>query len=125
MNAQAQIDWLASPPPRDKPAVTDRRRMTRRHPRATEVLAADRVARRLSELHTAVLEAFRDHGAMTDEQLEQLPRFAAYGPSTIRKRRSELLQQGRLVACGEATNSRGQRMKIWRVSTPAPAATEG
>lgn len=56
----------------------------------TEIAAAQAVCRRRSALHAQVLEAFRDLGDMTDEQLEQLPQFQHCAPSTIRKRRSEL-----------------------------------
>lgn len=58
----------------------------------TEVLAAASVAPKRSALKAAIVQAFRELGPMTDEQLEQLPQFAfpKYAPSTIRKRRSEL-----------------------------------
>ena len=50
---------------------------------------------------------------MTDEQLENLPEFHDYGPSTIRKRRSELFQQHALVAVGDTVNTRGRKMLVW------------
>lgn len=79
----------------------------------TSVEAAAAVERRRTELHEKVLGAFDVHGAMTDEDLEQRPEFTDYGPSTIRKRRSELLQAGAIMAIGDRRNSRGRRMLIW------------
>jgi hypothetical protein len=38
---------------------------------------------------------------ITDRELERLSVFRALGPSTVRKRRSELYQQGRLVGIGQ------------------------
>ena len=93
----------------------DVRGMTHRADPLTSRRAAERIAPKRTALHTRVLAAFATHGPMTDETLERLPDFAAYGPSTIRKRRSELYQQGAVQAAGEATNSRGHRMVIWRV----------
>jgi len=71
------------------------------------------IARRRTELHKKVLAAFTEHGSMTDEQLENLPEFHDYGPSTIRKRRSELFQQHALVAVGDTVNTRGRKMLVW------------
>jgi hypothetical protein len=56
----------------------------------TEVAAAQSICQRRNRLHELVLQAFRDRGDMTDEQLERLAQFEHYAPSTIRKRRSEL-----------------------------------
>jgi len=80
----------------------------------TSIAAATVIIQRRTELHEKVLQAFAAHGAMTDEQLETLPEFHDYGPSTIRKRRSELFQQHALVPIGEAVNTRGRKMLIWR-----------
>lgn len=79
----------------------------------TSTEAAVAVAFRRNELHEKVRAAFRGHGRMSDETLETLPEFDGYGPSTIRKRRSELYQHGELVAVGETTNTRGRTMLIW------------
>jgi hypothetical protein len=56
----------------------------------------------VTALHQAVLAALDAAGArgLTDRELEQLPQFAHYGPSTIRKRRSELYQGGILTHRG-------------------------
>ena len=48
---------------------------------------------------------------MTDGELELLPQFRVYGPSTVRKRRSELYQAGRIEETGETR----ARMKVWKV----------
>jgi len=78
----------------------------------TSIDAAVVIEQRRTELYQKVLAAFA-RGRMTDEELEELPEFRAYGPSTIRKRRSELYQQGALVVVGECRNSRGRKMLIW------------
>lgn len=83
---------------------------------ATSIEAAQKIIRVNTILHERVMEAFHELGPMTDEQLEKLPRFCAYGPSTIRKRRSELFKAGRLKADGVAVNQRGSKMLIWRVA---------
>lgn len=58
--------------------------------------AAATVAPKVNALHAQVLAALDAAGpdGLNDRQLEQLPQFAHYGPSTIRKRRSELYQLG-------------------------------
>lgn len=116
MSTEAQIDWLAGQRAPRRERKDPARRMVHRHPKATEVAAAERIEGRLSVLQATVLHAFQTRGAMTDEQLETLDVFAQYGPSTIRKRRSELFAMGKLQIVGEATNTRGQRMKIWRAA---------
>jgi len=75
--------------------------------------AAQVIARRQSELQWQVCEAFRQYGSMTDEELERLPCFKTFGPSTIRKRRSELYRMGELVPMGTEHNSRGRWMTVW------------
>ena len=57
---------------------------------STEIAAAQSVCKRRSALHAQVLQALRELGDLTDEQLERLPQFEHCAPSTIRKRRSEL-----------------------------------
>jgi hypothetical protein len=82
----------------------------------TSIDAATVIAHRRNELHEKVLAAFAHYGSMTDEQLETLPEFHDYGPSTIRKRRSELFQQHALVAVGDVVNTRGRRMLVWSLA---------
>lgn len=70
---------------------------------------------RRSKLQRLVLAAFQraQPSPLDDDMLERLDEFARYAPSTIRKRRSELVQAGWLVAVGEGRNSRGARMTRW------------
>jgi len=86
---------------------------------STSIDAARTIERRRTELHERVLVAFREHGPMTDAELEALPEFDRYGPSTIRKRRSELYQASQLVVVGERRNDRHCRMLVWSVPPEA------
>jgi hypothetical protein len=61
----------------------------------------------LSQLQAAVL-AVAD--GKTDREIERLDGFQSYAPSTIRKRRSELFQLGKLTADGERDG-----LTIWKV----------
>jgi hypothetical protein len=91
--------------------------MVRRDARDTEIAAAAKVQRGLSALQQRVLQAFVElGGSATDEQLETRPQFAELAPSTVRKRRSELLAAGLIVADGERMNSRGAPMTLWRLT---------
>jgi hypothetical protein len=94
--------------------VQQLRRMTHRGGRRTEVQAAESVLRGLSALQQQVLDAFDEFHQLTAEQAESLPCFAHLGPSTVRKRLSELAKQGKLVACGTQLNSRGKPMTVWK-----------
>ena len=85
----------------------------RRNDLPTAAAAGDSMPRKLTDLHARVLDAFDEHRRLTDEQLERLPEFASYGPSTIRKRRSELYALGHLKQLGTALNSRGRPMVVW------------
>jgi len=92
------------------------RGMVRNPDHSTSVEAAEKLAGGLSVLQRKVLLAFKLNGPMTDQELERLPEFAEFGPSTIRKRRSELLQSLQLVADGVKLNDHGVKMKVWRVA---------
>ena len=87
-------------------------------PPARAAAAALRSTR--STLQQLVLAAFHrvQPRPLDDEMLERLDEFAGYAPSTIRKRRSELVQAGCLVAIGEGRNSRGARMTRWGLRVP-------
>ena len=74
----------------------------------TSITAAKKILPRLSELHEKVLRAMNT--PKTDKELERLPEFSGYGFSTIRKRRSELFQAGRL----EETGNVREGCKEWR-----------
>lgn len=97
---------LFAPPP--EPVVA--RKMARGRDRQTAKDAAGRVGPHLSPLQQQVLAAVRSAGAegLTDRELEQLPAFQSLAPSTVRKRRSELLQQGRVQEAGVR-----DRLTIW------------
>lgn len=104
-----QLDIFTAPP------------ASRRADRPTAKIAGRRAEDRcsegkLSKLHVQVLAAFKLLGPMHDETLENLPAFKGkYAPSTVRKRRSELVNciPPRLVSYGEMTNSNGSTMTIW------------
>jgi hypothetical protein len=83
----------------------------RKNDMQTAIDASERVAPCKTVLQLQVLMALRAHGAMTDGELEKLPQFKEYGPSTVRKRRSELFQDGRVVATG----GRRDGMNVWGI----------
>ena len=89
-------------------------RMVHRDDPSTSLDAAANLLPRLNTIQKKVLDALRGLGPMTDEELELLPQFADYGPSTIRKRRSELYQAGLVVEAGRKRNTRKLKMIIWR-----------
>jgi len=78
----------------------------------TSVAAAHGINECKTKLHDQISRILR-FSALTDEELETLGCFVNYGPSTIRKRRSELYQAGRIKTVGERRNSRGHNMKVW------------
>ena len=73
--------------------------------------AACRVLGKVSRLQGQILEALAGNG-LNDRELEELPIFKTCGPSTVRKRRVELWQAGRLAKAG-----RRDGMAIW-ILTP-------
>lgn len=87
------------------------RRMVHFAAHRTEVDAAVKIARKVNALHELVMAAFREHGTLTDRELERLPAFAHLGPSTARKRRSELFQLGQLIS----TTERRDGLTVWRL----------
>ncbi len=84
-------------------------------PRTAKAAGDSFEKRGLSELHQKVLDALC-HGPMTDEQLERLPQFAGLAPSTIRKRRSELHDLGKIRLVGSKINSRNREMMLWGIA---------
>lgn len=85
--------------------------MVRGNDPETSQAAAVGLLPKLSTLQAAVL-AVAD--GRTDREIEAMPHFAQYAPSTVRKRRSELLQQGRLMADGDRDG-----LTVWRVCAAA------
>ena len=74
-------------------------------------VAACRVLGKVTQLQGQILEALAGNG-LNDRELEELPIFKTCGPSTVRKRRVELWQAGRLAKAG-----RRDGMAIW-ILTP-------
>lgn len=77
------------------------------HPTSLE--AADRIAPKLTDVQHRVLLAFVDLGPMTDYELEILHRFRELSPSTVRKRRGELVRAGLIEPCGRKQSGAGGR----------------
>jgi hypothetical protein len=96
------FDW--TPPP-------DLTRMHRRPDHDTSIAAAAEVFKFRSDLQREIYEVFLTDGAMTDGELEAMERFTVYGPSTVRKRRSELFQAGLLRKTGERRGG----MNVWEI----------
>ncbi|SRR6266446_8869390 len=110
MNQPELFDILATP-------SDDIRGMIHADDPDTSRQAARKICECRTKLHREVLNALICHGPLTDEELEQLPQFLHYGPSTIRKRRSELYQAGKIEMNGqERSNARGFKMKVWRIT---------
>lgn len=101
-------DLLSWTPP--APQHNDRS-MHRKSDHETSIAASERVAKSCkTELQSAILEKLIELGPMTDGELESLPVFSHYGPSTVRKRRSELFQDGKVEKTGEVRS----RMSVWK-----------
>lgn len=85
--------------------------MHRKVDHATSIVASEIIARSCkTELQAAILAKLIELGPMTDGELENLPVFSHYGPSTVRKRRSELFQDGKVEKTGELRD----RMNVWK-----------
>lgn len=81
----------------------------------TSRLAAECLIPNLTKLQALVYETIKLHGPVTDEKLENCFDRNAFGPTTIRKRRTELYQAGVLRDVGRATNARGRSMILWDI----------
>lgn len=97
----------------EAPAAPDVTGMVRAEDHSTSIEAAQAVAPGRSELQERVLAALKAQGDMTDEELEQLPEFVGFGPTTIRKRRCDLYVRGDVVEIGRKLNSRGRKVIVW------------
>lgn len=69
----------------------------------------------LNALQALVYRAICACGPIHDVDLERQPIFAGYAPSTVRKRRSELVQAGLVVAHDEVRLGRSTLTR-WRVA---------
>ncbi len=87
-------------------------RLTRIPDHETSIAAAKAILPCRKVLQEQIVNALIVRGPMTDGELERLPMFSGYGPSTVRKRRSELYQAGRVVPTG----ARRHGMKEWVAS---------
>jgi len=77
--------------------------------------AAGAIEPQLGEIQRAVLAAFREHGAMSARQVEQLPIFQVYGFSTVRKRVSELAAAAYLRAVGTERESGASPCTVYQL----------
>lgn len=111
-----QLDILAAIDRAKARSAPDLRGLVHRNGLHTERSSAAAVLPHRGVIQQAVLECFKRRGRMTAEECEQLAEFEEYGPSTVRKRISELKQLGELVADGTAPNSRGRPMTVWRAA---------
>lgn len=102
------LDWTPPPPQFNTPD------MHRRADPQTSIDASERVAKCKTDLQAEVLAAFRKHGAMTDGEMEALPQFADWKPSTARKRRGELRDLGLIQDTGEVRKCGRSSMTVWR-----------
>lgn len=99
---------------------TMRNTMTRAGDVETSIMAAERMLPKVSRLQGQVLETLqgrrRDKGdGLTDRELEQLAEFRTQGPSTIRKRRGDLVAKGYVRDTGEVRDG----LKVWIAIPPA------
>lgn len=91
----------------------DVRGMVRKGDHFTCYLAAKAISKTASKLHEQITEEVYTRGPMTDQELEDIPRFSHYAYSSVRKRRTELVQGLKLVRVGHRKNNRGQLMQVW------------
>lgn len=95
--------------------------MVRSGDHGTSVMAAESVAESMSELQQKVYSALKTYGPLTDEELESLPQFARFAYSTVRKRRTDLYQNGAVFKIGEKLNSRRRQMIVWGLKEHIPS----
>lgn len=83
--------------------------MYRKNDAATSIAAAESIKPQLNDLQQRILAAIRrwefNHGhGPTDKELERLPEFVNCGPSTVRRRRTDLLKLGLIRPTGRVRN---------------------
>lgn len=74
--------------------------LARRYDPDTSKQAAEKIAKKLTDLQARVLAAFTGGKEMNGGECEKLPQFETYAPSTVRHRICELADRGDLVKCG-------------------------
>lgn len=84
-------------------------RLVRIPDHSTSIDAAKAIMPCRTVLQQQIVTALLARGPMTDGELEKLEQFANYGPSTVRKRRSELYHDGKIIPTGK----RRDGMKEW------------
>ena len=95
----------------------DPARLARRSDPGTSKQAAALVLPKLGRIHREVMASYRELGAMSARQCEQLERFGDYSPSTIRRRITDLHRHGKLVADGTETESGKSPCTVYRVAS--------
>ena len=90
--------------------------MVRSEDHATSIAAAKILVRGVTDLQRRIVSSFKQFGPMTDEELERLPEYSEYGPTTVHKRRTELYQAGKVEQHSVKRNSRGKKMIVWQLS---------
>lgn len=84
-----------------------------RHSDPINSVTAARPAR--VSMTTAILEAFQQYGALTDDELSDVLRH--YPAPSVKTRRSQLLKARRLAWTGQNRPSRtGSPMQVWTLS---------
>lgn len=78
----------------------------------TSHAAAASVEAQLTNLQSDVLDAFIQHGSLTDLRLNELFKDRGYAESTVRKRRSELAELGYVKDSG----NRVGRHAVWELA---------
>lgn len=72
-----------------------------------------------------VLDAFRRHATLTDEQLVRML-LAELSPSGARSRRAELVEAGLVEWTGETVRSAtGRQTRVWRLAPKANKPEQG
>lgn len=107
------LSWRASPPQHNQPG------MHRRDDAQTSIDASEYVAKSLPEKQAAVYRAFVANGPMTDAELDALPQFKSWRPSTARCRRKELRNDGYLFDTGEVKKIGRCNLIVWAVKVKA------
>lgn len=92
--------------------------------RETSAAALRKVSPEVTRLQELVLACFEKFGPMNDEKLCGLPDLASLGPSTIRTRRSELVDASKLEAVSMAKNSRGNDETVFAILVDRPEEKE-
>lgn len=81
--------------------------------------------KRLSAIQEDVLDQFRRHNTMTDEELEDALAWKYHAQTTVSKRRTDLVRLGYLRNTGEKTwNRNNRRMIRWGLKGGQNGKTE-